>query len=94
MGYAIALISLIPALFGATYYIFDFGLWRKFAVTAVTMLHLSVFLPLQILLHALVLHRSILFMPVLYIILGLPIEVLIIICFYSWGMSWPFVARE
>jgi len=94
MGYAIALISFTPTLFGATYYIFDFGFWRKFAVTMMTMLHLSIFLPMQILLHALILKHSILFMPVLYIILGLPVEVLIIIGFYSWGMSWPFVVRE
>ena len=47
------------------------------------------FLPLQILLQAAVLHTSILFMPVLYIVFGLPVDVLIILAFYSWGMSWP-----
>jgi len=32
----------------------------------------------------------VLFMPVLYIVFGLPVDVLIILAFYSWGMSWPF----
>ncbi len=88
MSYGIALISAIPLLFGLTYYIFNFGLAKKALLTAMTMIHLSLFLPLQILLQALILQRSVLFMPVLYIIFGLPVDVLIIIAFYSWGMSW------
>lgn len=93
MGYAIALISFVPLLFGLTYYIFDFGVLRKMALTAMTMAHLAVFLPLQILLQAAVLEKSVLFMPVLYIVFGLPVDVLIILAFYSWGMSWSFRAR-
>jgi hypothetical protein len=89
VSYTIALISFVPILFGLTYYIFDFGLIRKTLLTAMTMSHLSLFLPLQILLQAAVLHKSILFMPVLYIVFGLPVDVLIILAFYSWGMSWP-----
>lgn len=27
-------------------------------------------------------------MPVLYIIFGMPLDVLLIIAFYSWGMTW------
>ena len=95
VSYTIALISFVPILFGLTYYIFDFGLIRKTLLTALTMSHLSLFLPLQILLQAFVLHISILFMPVLYIVFGLPVDVLIILAFYSWGMSWPAkIAKE
>ena len=89
VSYTIALISFVPILFGLTYYIFDFGLIRKTLLTAMTMSHLSLFLPLHILLQAVVLQKSILFMPVLYIVFGLPVDVLIILAFYSWGMSWP-----
>jgi hypothetical protein len=89
-GYAIALISFVPALFGLTYYIFDFGIVRKALITAITMGHLSLFVPLQILLQALVLQKSVLFMPILFIVFGLPVNVLIILAFYSWGMSWSF----
>jgi hypothetical protein len=87
--YRIALISAVPLLFGFTYYIFKFGLFKKIALTVLTMVHLSLFLPVQTLLQALVLEKSVLFMPVLYIVFGLPVDILIILAFYSWGMSWP-----
>jgi hypothetical protein len=86
----IALISTVPLLFGLTYYIFDFGLLKKSFLTAITMAHLALFLPLQVLLQALFLQRTVLFMPVLYIIFGMPVNILIIIAFYSWGMTWFF----
>ncbi|HXX19451.1 MAG TPA: hypothetical protein VEJ46_08615 [Candidatus Acidoferrum sp.] len=87
--YGIALISIVPTLFGLTYYIFRFRLIRKAALTAMTMAHLAVFFPLQILAQAVLLEKSVLFMPVLYIVFGLPVDVMIILAFYSWGMSWP-----
>jgi hypothetical protein len=89
-GYAIALIGFVPLLFGLTYYIFDFGILRKAFLTAATMAHLTLFLPLWILLQALVLQKSVLFMPVLFVVFGLPVNVIIILAFYSWGMSWSF----
>ncbi len=80
----------MPLLLGFTYYIFDFGLLRKAVLTAMTMLHLAVFLPFQVLTQALVLQKTVLFMPVLYIVFGMPLDVLLIIAFYSWGMTWSF----
>jgi hypothetical protein len=85
-----ALISVVPLLFGLTYYIFDFGLLKKALLTAVTMAHLALFLPLQVLLQALFLQKTVLFMPVLYMIFGMPMNILLIIGFYSWGMTWLF----
>lgn len=86
--YGLMLISFVPILFGLTYYIFDFGLIRKALLTFLTMSHLSLFLPFQVMLQSIVLRKSILFMPLLYIVFGLPIDVLMLVCFYSWGMSW------
>jgi len=86
----IGLISVVPLLFALTYYIFDFGLWKKAFLTALTMTHLVILLPFQILLQALILQKSIIFMPVLYIVFGLALDVMVIIAFYSWGMTWPF----
>ena len=86
----IGLISVVPLLFGLTYYIFDFGLLRKAALTALTMTHLAIFLPFQVLAQAIVLQKTVLFMPVLYIVCGMPVDVLLIIAFYSWGMTWSF----
>lgn len=85
----IGIITIVPLLFALVYYIFDFGLLRKALLTALTMTYLSLFLPFQILLQALVLQKSVLFMPLLYIIFGMPLQVLLIIAFYSWGMTWP-----
>jgi len=90
----IALITTVPLLFGLTYYIFDFGLLKKAFLTAITMTHLALFLPLQVLLQALLLQKTVLFMPVLYIIFGMPINILIIIAFYSWGMTWFFRSAQ
>jgi hypothetical protein len=86
----LGLISVVPLLFAMTYYIFDFGLLKKCALTAMTMMHLVVFMPFQLILQGLILQKSLLFMPALYIIFGLPVDILVIIAFYSWGMSWHF----
>jgi hypothetical protein len=88
VSYGITVISFVPILFGLIYYIFDFGLMRKTLLTLLTMAHLCVFIPLQVLLQAIVLHKSILFMPVLFMVFGMPLDILIVIAFYSWGMSW------
>jgi hypothetical protein len=86
----IGLISVIPLLFALTYYIFDFGLWKKALLTTLTIVHLTVFLPFQVVLQAMVLQITVLFMPALYIIFGMPVDVLLIIAWYSWGMTWSF----
>jgi len=86
----IGLISVIPLLLAFTYYIFDFGLLRKAALTGMTMAYLAIFLPFQVLAQAMVLQKSVLFMPVLYIVFAMPVDVLLIIAFYSWGMTWSF----
>jgi hypothetical protein len=93
-GYIVGIISFVPILFGLTYYIFDFGILRKALLTALTMAHLSLFLPVQILLQAILLQKSVLFMPVLYIVFGLEVEILIILSFYAWGMSWTFKSQR
>jgi len=54
------------------------------------MTHLALFLPLQILFQALFLQKTVLFMPVLYIVFGMPVNILVIIAFYAWGMSLRF----
>lgn len=90
----IGLISVVPLLFGLTYYIFDFGLWKKALLTTITMAHLTVFLPFQVVMQAMVLQTTVLFMPVLYIVFGMPVDVLLIIAWYSWGMTWSFRAAR
>lgn len=93
MLFSIAMISIVPLLFTMTYYIFDFGIARKAFLTALTMSYLAIFVPLQVLFQAMFLQKTVMFMPILYIIFGMPADVMIIVAFYSWGMTWPFRKR-
>ncbi|HEX3105434.1 MAG TPA: hypothetical protein VHQ22_13400 [Terriglobales bacterium] len=86
----LTVISIIPLLFSVTYYIFHFSFLKKAYITVLTMGYLCLFLPVQVLLQALILQKSVLFMPILYLILGMPLDVLIVIALYSWGMTWKF----
>ena len=83
------LISLVPILLGFTYFLFDFKLYRKIGLALLTMCHLVAMVPLQYTLHAYLLsHFSLLFLPLLFFVFGLPLNTLIVIAFYSWGFSW------
>ncbi len=87
----ICLIALIPWILGATYYLFDFSLLQKVALTLLILLFFVVALPLQYLLHAnLIAHGSLLFMPLLYLMFGLFVDVMAFVALYSYGMSWRF----
>ncbi len=94
MASGLALISILPLLFGLTFFIFQFSMPQKVLLTMITMGHLVLFFPLQVLLQALILQKTVLFMPVLYIVFGMPLDILIIIGFYAWGMTWTFRSVE
>jgi hypothetical protein len=82
------LISAIPFLFGLTFYIFQISALKKISITIFTMTYLVVFLPFQMLLQALVLQKTVLFMPLLYVVFGMPLDVMLVIAIYSYGMTW------
>ncbi|MBI5612155.1 MAG: hypothetical protein HY942_03665 [Gammaproteobacteria bacterium] len=85
----LALITLIPLILGFTYNIFYFGLWKKLSLAILTMGHLIVLVPLQYLTQAYILHHSsLMFMPVLFVIFGLPLDIMVFIALYAWGMTW------
>jgi len=86
--FGLIFIGLMPAVLGFTFYIFDVSIWKKIALTAVTVAHLTLFIPLQYLAHACILRVSLLFLPILYFALGPLMDVIVFIAFYSWGMSW------
>lgn len=89
MALSAAFMALVPWIHALTYYIFDFGILRKIALTAYTILFLACYAPLKILVHAYVLDRfSLLFMPILFLLLGVALDVFILIALYAWGMSW------
>jgi hypothetical protein len=86
----VAMIGVVPWVHALTYYVFDVGILRKFALSAYTMVFLACYLPVKMLVHAYILDRfSILFMPILFLFLGVTIDVFVLIAFYAWGMSWP-----
>jgi hypothetical protein len=90
LGSTMAFLSAIPAIMSFTFYIFDIVLVRKLLLTVLIIGHLIILAPLQYLVHCYVIVKwSALYMPVLYIMLGLLPQIAIFIAFYSWGMSWP-----
>jgi hypothetical protein len=90
----IGLISAIPFLFGLTYYIFEISAVKKICLTLFAMTYLAVFLPFQVLLQALVLQKTVLFMPLLYVVFGMPLDVMLVISIYSYGMTWENYSRS
>lgn len=83
------LLALIPPILGFTYYLFDFNLGRRIGLTAAMMGHLIIMVPLQYFLHAWLMHHaSLLVMPVLFFIAGLPLNVMVFIALFGWGFSW------
>ena len=79
----------MPLVLAMIYFIFDFSLLRKLGLTLVVMLHLAVLIPFQFVIHAYIIHRfSLLFMPILFMLFGLLLEVSVGIAFYGWAMSW------
>ena len=82
------LLGLIPWILGVTYYLFDFSLVKKILLTFVIIGFFVIALPLQYLLHVnLIAHGSLLFMPVLYLVFGLFIDVMAFVALYSYAMS-------
>jgi hypothetical protein len=92
---SLALLSIVPVMLAFLYYVFDFTFLRKAWLTVLVLAHLALFCPLQYLTHALVLHHgSLLMMPLMFLAFGLPLDVMIFIAFYGWGMSWKSELRE
>ncbi len=89
------LIGVVPLLYGLTYFTLDFSRTRKLGIVLLVMLHLVVFIPMQYVAHAWVLHHaSLLAMPLLFWMFGLPVDVGVVIGFYAWAVSWKTLPIE
>ncbi|HYW31435.1 MAG TPA: hypothetical protein VE869_08020 [Gemmatimonas sp.] len=85
----VVILLLAPLLVAFTYFIFDFPLWQKLLLASLLLLHLAVFLPLQAMVHAWIVHRaSLLAMPMLFLVFGVLLDVFVYVALYGWGMSW------
>lgn len=89
LAMGLVLMFLIPWILGITYYIFNFSLLQKLALTALLLAYFALALPFQFALHTLLLwHWSLLYLPLFYLLFGSFLDVMMFIAFYSWGMSW------
>ena len=91
-----ALMLVTPWLHYFTFYLLPFAAWQDAALTALTLLYLSILAPLQYATHAALLHLSgPVLMPLLYMLFGVMVPILGIVALYGWGMSWrdPAPAR-
>jgi hypothetical protein len=84
-----ALMLVVPWLLAAVYNIFDFAFWKKALLSALTLVYLAVFAPIQYLLQIVIIWKGTgLFLPVLYICFGTVLEIVILLGLYSWAMTW------
>jgi hypothetical protein len=83
-----AFIAIVPIVYGLTYYIFDVSLVKKLLITLGTMIYLGLVIPLQYFAQVYLIHTfSLLYMPILFLMFGLMIDVFLLIAFYAWAMS-------
>ena len=83
------LIGIVPIVLGLTFYLIDVGWSRKVALTLMVMAHLAVLVPLQYALQAAVIvHGSLIVLPLCFILFGMLPEIMVLIAFFGWGMSW------
>lgn len=83
------LIGMTPLVLALTYSPLDFHLRHQIRLPLLVMGHLMVFVPLQYIAHAWLLHHgSLLWMPLLFWAFGLTLDVAVIVALYGWAVSW------
>lgn len=95
LAMGLVLMFLVPWILGFTYYIFNFPLYQKLALTVLVLAYFTLALPFQFALHTVLLwHWSLLFLPLFYLLFGCFLDVMMFIAFYSWAMSWRWTTVE
>jgi hypothetical protein len=89
MQASLALMLVVPWLFGFTYNIFGFSLFRKIALSVMAIGYLIVLTPVQFTLAALLLQRfSMLWHPLIYLLGTTLLQLVTLLALYAWAMSW------
>ena len=89
MTQCVYMLFLIPLILAVVYYIFDFSLWRKFLLTVMLLAFFLIAVPCQYMLHAYLIHEfTLLFLPLMYMMFGIVMDVLMFVSIYAYGMSW------
>ncbi|WP_298137079.1 hypothetical protein [Acidiferrobacter sp.] len=85
----LVLMFVTPLLFMAIYYPLDFGLGKKIGLTLYVLVWLAVMLPCQFCLQAFAINElGLIALPTLFLLSGLLLDVMGLVAFYAWGMSW------
>ncbi|HLA63837.1 MAG TPA: hypothetical protein VK610_05385 [Rhodothermales bacterium] len=88
-GAGLAIATAVPLVLALTYYVHDLGFARKVGLTVAALAHSVVLVPLLYAAHAaLVATGSLLFLPALYFLAGIPLHVMTLVALYAGGMSW------
>lgn len=83
------LLLLVPWIHALAWYPFDHRWPRKLLLTLLTLLFFVLYMPTSLAMHAWLIHAgSLVWLPVLYLIFGYPIQIFLLVCLYGWGMSW------
>ena len=89
LKFVLLLLFLVPWIHALTFYILDKPNWHKVLLTLLSLTYIYLEAPLHYFAAALLLHfGSLLFMPLLFILGSLMVEVLLLIALYGWVMSW------
>lgn len=89
LGLGTILLFLIPLMLSGIFYIFDVPLWHKCAITLLMFFYFILFVPVQYMLHAWIIHLGgYIMLPLMYFMFGVLLDVLMFIALYSWAMSW------
>lgn len=86
---------LVPWIHSITFNILNKPIAEKILLTTISMVYLLLEAPFHYFLAALLLHYgSLLFMPLLFILFSLMLNIMMLIAFYAWAMSWEFGASR
>jgi hypothetical protein len=89
LSFSLTLTGLLPTFLGLTYFILERSVIKKLLLTGIMSTYFVLFVPVQYLLQSLIIHQSVLVMPLLYFAFGPLLEAIAFVCFYGWAMSWP-----
>ncbi len=85
----LVILFIAPVAVGGVYFIFDMPLWQKLLLGTLMALHLMVFIPLLVVVHAWIIFRcSLLTLPLLSLIFGPLLLIFVFVALYGWAMSW------
>ncbi|KMN81489.1 hypothetical protein HNO92_003957 [Chromobacterium alkanivorans] len=89
LTFVLILLFLMPWVHALTFHVLEKPVWHKLALSGVSLAYLLLEAPLHYFAAALALHYgSLLFMPLLFILGSLMVEVMMMIALYAWAMSW------